>query len=227
MGFRGYLLHYHARSYPVKEIRPQARPSRRESSPASCRHLLGFSQIMLLLCSAPFLGGSKIQTVCKPGSVHAISGAGRPFLWDLRYRKPQATNPGGEPENLRVHREMTPAAPIRSCSRWGLPCPLCYQTGGALLPHRFTLTAPERGGLFSVALSLGSPPPDVIRHRISVEPGLSSSEILLSPAAVQPSGFFCSYPRAQPGSTNARTEAARRTVKLSSISLRFCGKKCL
>jgi hypothetical protein len=31
------------------------------------------------------------------------------------------------------------------------------------------------GGLFSVALSLGSPPPDVIRHRVSVEPGLSSS----------------------------------------------------
>jgi len=27
---------------------------------------------------------------------------------------------------------------------------------------------------FSVALSLGSPPPDVIRHRSSMEPGLSS-----------------------------------------------------
>ena len=31
-----------------------------------------------------------------------------------------------------------------------------------------------RGGLFSVALSLGSPPPAVSRHRIPVEPGLSS-----------------------------------------------------
>ena len=30
------------------------------------------------------------------------------------------------------------------------------------------------GGLLSVALSLGSPPPDVIRHRASMEPGLSS-----------------------------------------------------
>ena len=30
------------------------------------------------------------------------------------------------------------------------------------------------GGLLSVALSLESPPPDVIRHRVSVEPGLSS-----------------------------------------------------
>jgi hypothetical protein len=32
----------------------------------------------------------------------------------------------------------------------------------------------RRGGLFSVALSLESPPPGVTRHRASVEPGLSS-----------------------------------------------------
>src|SRR5690606_10028167 len=30
------------------------------------------------------------------------------------------------------------------------------------------------GGMLSVALSLGSPPPGVTRHRLSVEPGLSS-----------------------------------------------------
>ena len=33
------------------------------------------------------------------------------------------------------------------------------------------------GGMFSVALSLGSPPPAVNRHRFSVEPGLSSLPI--------------------------------------------------
>src|SRR5262245_46958376 len=50
-----------------------------------------------------------------------------------------------------------------------------------LLPGaRCALTAPfhpylgSRGGLLSVALSLGSPPPEVIRHRASKEPGLSS-----------------------------------------------------
>src|SRR5262245_58679716 len=59
-------------------------------------------------------------------------------------------------------------------------------------PSRFTLTAvvriADRGGLFSVALSLGSRPPDVIRHRTSVEPGLSSRTCLsaLVRAAVQP-----------------------------------------
>ena len=34
---------------------------------------------------------------------------------------------------------MPPAAPIRSCSRWGLPCRPCCQGRGALLPHHFTL----------------------------------------------------------------------------------------
>jgi len=33
------------------------------------------------------------------------------------------------------------------------------------------------GGLLSVALSLGSPPPGIIRHRVSVEPGLSSTHL--------------------------------------------------
>ncbi len=72
-----------------------------------------------------------------------------------------------------------PAAPIRSCSRWGLPCHPRCRGCGALLPLRFTLARGEllpcAGGLFSVALSLGSPPPAVGRHRIPVEPGLSSA----------------------------------------------------
>src|SRR5271165_6000647 len=42
------------------------------------------------------------------------------------------------------------------------------------LPMRRTLR-PSPGGLLSVALSLGSPPPDVIRRRIRMEPGLSSA----------------------------------------------------
>jgi hypothetical protein len=41
------------------------------------------------------------------------------------------------------------------------------------------------GGLFSVALSLGLPPPEVIRHRVSVEPGLSSA---MTAAAIRPAG---------------------------------------
>jgi hypothetical protein len=33
------------------------------------------------------------------------------------------------------------AVPMRFCSRWGLPCRLRCRNRGALLPHRFTLTA--------------------------------------------------------------------------------------
>ena len=43
------------------------------------------------------------------------------------------------------------------------------------------------GGVLSVALSLGSPPPGVTRHRASVEPGLSSPRKSRR-AAIQPSG---------------------------------------
>src|SRR5271166_2547889 len=85
------------------------------------------------------------------------------------------------------------AVPIWSCSRWGLPCHLCCQRRGALLPHHFNLAVPLRrgfggfGGVISVALSLGSPPPDVIRHRVSVEPGLSSIPACAGTAAIRPS----------------------------------------
>ncbi len=76
------------------------------------------------------------------------------------------------------------AFPIRPCFRRGLPCHRCCHRRGELLPHRFTLTSPaltpmsrakgRRGGLFSVALSLGLLRPDVIRHRFFVKSGLSS-----------------------------------------------------
>src|SRR5438270_10639598 len=85
--------------------------------------------------------------------------------------------------------ETAIAVPIWSCSRWGLPCRLRCRRRGALLPHHFNLAwAKPVGGLLSVALSLESPPPDVIRHRVSVEPGLSSPlRTRLRAAAIRPS----------------------------------------
>jgi hypothetical protein len=55
-----------------------------------------------------------------------------------------------------------------------------------LSPLPWTSRGAVHGGLLSVALSLGSPPPDVIRHRISLEPGLSSPPC--GRAAIRPSG---------------------------------------
>ncbi len=42
-------------------------------------------------------------------------------------------------------------------------------------PVSLATPGPCAGGLLSVALSLGSPPPAVSRHRVPVEPGLSST----------------------------------------------------
>jgi len=54
---------------------------------------------------------------------------------------------------------------------------------------RFALRA-SQGGLLSVALSLGSPPPEVIRHRASMEPGLSSPPGYAKQEAERPSGLL-------------------------------------
>jgi len=54
----------------------------------------------------------------------------------------------------------------------------------------------KRGGLLSVALSLGSPPPDVIRRRVSVEPGLSSAR-----EARRPSGLTIPLGRPLPAAS--------------------------
>ena len=121
----------------------------------------------------------------------------RPFVWDAHCWTPRATNPGGGSGNgLGAARcRARPAAPIWSCSRWGLPCRRRCRRRGALLPHPFTLTRASPGGLLSVALSLGSPPAAVSRHRVSMEPGLSSTGCLYGPqspaipaAAVRPAG---------------------------------------
>ncbi len=97
----------------------------------------------------------------------------------------------------RGHRAGSPCRPpIWPCSGWGLPCPGRRRPGGELLPRRFTLAYKpplpalratlshkgrgnqERklivGGLFSAALSVGSPLLDVIQH-----PALWSSDFPL------------------------------------------------
>ena len=65
-----------------------------------------------------------------------------------------------------------PALPVWSCFGWGLQSPACYQAGGSLLHCLSTLTARKPAKAWhgtgqryiSVALSLESPPPDVIWH---------------------------------------------------------------
>ncbi len=121
--------------------------------------------------------GGKCQTACKPGSVAGRGprdghSSGAPVTGRLA-RPTRASDPKAD-----CGGPGPPRAPIWSCSRRGLPCRTRRRARGALLPHPFTLARRPQaraGGLLSVALSLGSPPPGVTRLRASVEPGLSST----------------------------------------------------
>jgi hypothetical protein len=59
-----------------------------------------------------------------------------------------SSNLPGRPDPDRIPKlalaRKPRAVPIRSCSRWGLPCRRRCRLRGALLPHRFTLAAAER-----------------------------------------------------------------------------------
>src|SRR5690606_2570599 len=80
----------------------------------------------------------------------------------------------------RRHRTGHPPAPARAAAAalLGLaPGGVCRATpvtrgAGGLLPHRFTLTGRTAGGLFSVALSRGSP-----RVAVSNHPALRSPDV--------------------------------------------------
>jgi hypothetical protein len=96
----------------------------------------------------------------------------------------------------------------------------------------------RRGGLFSVALSLGSPPPDVIRHRMSMEPGLSSPAPPCHPQGVggpgRPSGRLTTQGMGGRGRRVKASEAAgprqgvrnrgRPTVSPAAILFGFAEK---
>ncbi len=104
----------------------------------------------------------------------ALAGRGRGGHSSWAHVAMRLTQPTRTVSRKQPSRVSPRTAPIRSCSRWGLPCRSCCQARGGLLPHPFTLATVNRGGLLSVALSLGSPPPAINRHRVSMEPGLSS-----------------------------------------------------
>src|SRR5271166_1144437 len=120
----------------------------------------------------------------------------RPFLWDVPCGTPHATNPGGG-AGTPLHRAVAGQARSRVAGRpYSVLLPVGFTVPPLLPEARCALAAPFHpcprrracvGGLFSVALSLGSPPPAVSRHRIPVEPGLSSNAPQGALAAVRPS----------------------------------------
>ena len=136
------------------------------------------------------------QTAYKPGSVPPmrmrVGRDGHSSRTPVTERLMRPTRAATRRSAWHPRHTGMPAAPTWSCSRWGFPCRRRCRRRGALLPHRFTLAARpvlpgQAGGVLSVALSLGSPPPGVTRHRTSVEPGLSSLRATRG-AAIRPSG---------------------------------------
>jgi hypothetical protein len=100
------------------------------------------------------------------------SGTWQPFIWDYVCTQPLATHPDDWPGN-----RLDACAPASSL--FGLaPGGVCRAVHVAMSAvGSYPTLSPllrKRSGLLSVALSLRSPSPDVIRHRTSVEPGLSS-----------------------------------------------------
>lgn len=122
-------------------------------------------------------GKKRCQTACKPGSVPA-RGAG-----DDHSSGPPIAGRFSRP--TRASRAVNPAdrsprdAPIRSCSRRGLPCRPRYRSRGGLLPHPFTLTTalPRWRFAFCCTVRHAKLAPRVPRRYLAIcpaEPGLSS-----------------------------------------------------
>src|SRR5262249_61085538 len=88
---------------------------------------------------------------------------------------------------------------------FALPLPLPAARCALTAPFHPCPSPPRhrRAVLLSVALSLGSPPPDVIRHRSSVEPGLSSPPAF-RPLPERPSGPLTPTRWGRDGATSRR-----------------------
>ena len=124
------------------------------------------------------------QTACKPGSVppHGSSpgdgdGHSSGTLVAERLVRPTraaARRPARHPGSLRnARRSYLVLLPVGFSLPPPLPAARCALTA-PFHPCRPPARPRQVGGVLSVALSLGSPPPGVTRHRTSVEPGLSS-----------------------------------------------------
>ena len=119
------------------------------------------------------------QPACKPGSVgRKANRALRATAIPLERRLPGvSSNLPGRPIRTSIRGFLSP------CRPYSVLLPVGFAVPPPSPEARCALAAPfhpcrgiftPRRSAFSVALSLGSPPPDVIRHRMSMEPGLSS-----------------------------------------------------
>src|SRR6185312_9220471 len=108
---------------------------------------------------------------------------GQSFLSERSRLRPPAAYP------QRLGRGGRLSLPIWPCSRWGLPCRVCCQPRGELLPHHFTLTQSLdcRRCLFCGTVRRRRQKPSTPRRYLAarpMEPGLSSSGVRRTPIAI-------------------------------------------
>jgi hypothetical protein len=116
------------------------------------------------------------ESACRPGSVHPLARAGghpsRTVVADSLVRS-TSEHRAGRPQSLapetplatRPHLDLAPGGVYRAAR--------VTPSAGGLLHHRFTLTSGlAGGGLFSVALSRGSPRVGVTDHPALRSPDL-------------------------------------------------------
>ena len=126
------------------------------------------------------------RTACKPDFVPAVARLRRSFIWARCRQRALATNPNllevKPPRVLPPTRFLFGLAPGGACHASGVATPAVgpYPTFSP-----FPVGEPA-GSLFSVALSLGLPQPDVIWRPCFMESGLSSTQWA---ATVQPSAW--------------------------------------
>ncbi len=145
----------------------------------------------------PFQHREARQTACKPGSVPPmrvrVGGDGHSSRTPVAERLMQPTRAAARRSRL-ASRNVPGCPPLLLGLAPGGVFPAAAVAGGAVRSYRTVSPLPparvsprQAGGILSVALSLGSPPPGVTRHRTSVEPGLSSPRAQRR-AAIRPSG---------------------------------------
>jgi hypothetical protein len=186
------------------------------------------------------------QAACKPGSVPAAAAPPRPrgMAIPLGRPSPDASRdlPGRPARKPACPRARGPSSLLGLAP--GGVCRAIAVAGDAVRSYRTLSPSPAgtrwsgapAGGLLSVALSLGSPPPGITRHRVSVEPGLSSPERAPEGASRErPSGHLIQVsmsPRRAPVSSLARrahsrasSPSSRASVARSATPSTRCGRK--
>src|SRR5258707_7896014 len=138
-----------------------------------------------------------LDSISRPVSRVLSARAKRPRLTAIPLRRrlpgalsnlPGRRDPDIDPEDRSARAEASLAPSLFGLAPGGV-CRAACVAARAVRSYRTVSPLPlshpvgwGRGGLFSVALSLGSRPPDVIRHRMPMEPGLSS-QVRLSASA--------------------------------------------